>query len=160
MTHLSSWRPRSVTAPTESHNEIRKSCSRPTTTEISAQSPACAPFVSDTRGWEADDEEGVPVATHTTGNSATSIAGGYVDFDINMEKLLSKWTNARLPRVPDLFIAPNRVKKVYVTPCKGWVNGVSLCHSTLSAAARHFQATIFRDEVCEFDLTASNIETV
>lgn len=61
---------------------------------------------------------------------------------------------------PDLFIDPDRVEEVFVTPNEGWVNGVGLCHGAASAATRRYQARIVRDEVVGLIVQSGHVEAV
>lgn len=48
---------------------------------------------------------------------------------------------------PDLFIDPAKVDEVFVVPGEGWLNGVGLCHTAVSAAVRRYGAQFISDEV-------------
>lgn len=61
---------------------------------------------------------------------------------------------------PDLFIDPQRVEEVYYTPVEGWLNGVGLCHSAVSAAVQRYGATLRHDTVTGFTLSQGVIASV
>lgn len=61
---------------------------------------------------------------------------------------------------PDLFINPELVDEVFVTPDEGWVSAVGLCHEVLSTAVRRYGARLIRDEVVGLSGPNGSVDSV